>query len=184
MEDMLSQKIPSPPPRRINIKVGGSVLFYLVLAAFFIAIAAYGGLLFANSAQEKTRSNVVEELRTKEKELQSDVVTQIFLLEKRLKNVRTLLQGHEFSTNVFVALESDTLPRVRFSEFNLDTAKRKVEISGETVDYATLASQISVFAKNQNIEQVEFGGLSLDKKNLVHFTLTLMLKQEMLNARP
>lgn len=163
---------------------GGSILFYLSLALFFFALAGYGGLFLLNRAQREAKQNLVEEARLKEGNLRSDLVNQIFLLDQRLRNLRGLLTSHIFSSNVFKLLEQDTLPQVHFLSFNFNATLRNLDMTGEAVNYATLARQIGIFERDPYIEHVEFGGLSAGANNLAGFKITITLRPNLLQIRP
>lgn len=55
---------------------------------------------------------------------------------------------------------------------------------GEAASYAVLAEQIAALEKNQSVEKVEFGGLSLGTKNLVNFKIAIILKPALLELSP
>lgn len=161
---------------------GGSFLFYLSLAAFLFVASTSGGLALLNRAQEEAMTVLTEEVKDKDKGLRTDLVNQIFLVDQRLKNLRQLLSEHTASSNVFGLLEKDTLPQVRFLNFNFDVSARKLDMSGEAASYSVIARQIGVFERDPNIERVEFGGLSLSGSN-AGFKVALIFKRSLLGFR-
>lgn len=166
------------------LQVGGSIFFYIALALFFVTVASFGGLLLLNRAQKEARQTLLEETSQKEDNLRSDLVKQIFLLDQRLRNLRSLLAGHIFSSHVLKILEEDTLPRVRFLSFGLDVTSRKIDMTAEAVNYATVAQQIGVLEQDPRVERVEFGGLSAGVNSLAGFKVTVTLKQNTLQLHP
>lgn len=159
-------------------------MFYLGLVVFLAAAASFAGLTLLNRAQKEAREVLLTEVREKQGTLRTDLVNQIFLLDERLKNLRTLLAGHVFSSNVLRFVESTTLPQVRFINFSFDASSRKLDMTGEAISYAVLARQIGIFERDPNIEKVEFGGLSLGANNFAGFKITLIFKKSFLNIRP
>ncbi|QQG45673.1 MAG: hypothetical protein HYW89_02010 [Candidatus Sungiibacteriota bacterium] len=182
MADLLLKK--ESPEAKFRIERGSSFLFYLVLALFFLGLAVYGGLLLLNRGQERAREELTAQVRLKEEDLRPELLNQIFILDKRLKNLRTLLARHIFPSNTLRLVEADTHPQVRFLNFNLSTDSRKLEMSGETTSYAVLARQIALFERDPQVERVEFGGLSFGTNNLLGFKLTLIIKTSLLQLRP
>lgn len=169
---------------RIRVRGGDSLFFYFSLLLFLASLAAYGGLALLNRAQGEAREELARAVGEKEAELRPELVNQIFLLDARLKNLRTLLSGHLFTSNIFRFLEGSTHPRVRFLSFNFLAQSRRIDMSGEAASYATVAEQVALFERHPHVEKVEFGGLSLGSNNLVNFKLTLMLRDAILRLRP
>lgn len=182
MADLLSKKEPYISYTRLER--GGSWLFFVVLAVFFMVAASSGGLALLNRAQSAAHSEILEQVREKGGNLQTDLLGQIFLVDQRLSNLRLLLAEHTFVSNVLRLLEQETLPQVRFLNFNFDVDSRKLDMSGEAASYSILAGQIGALERNPNLERVEFGGLSIGGNNLAGFKLTLIFKKSFLLLRP
>lgn len=164
MADFLQQS--QGPTVKVRLTKSIPILLYLSIFLFFIALASYGGLLLLNRAQGRATQTLLAQLQQKEEELRPEIIDQIFLLEARLKTMRALLENHKFVTRLFTLLQENTLPLVRFSTFNYQSAVNKVDMSGETTGYALLAKQIGVLERHPDIERVEFGGLSRNEKFL------------------
>lgn len=137
-----------------------------------------------NRAQEKARDELIAQVKTKEEELRPELLNQIFLLDTRLKTMRSLLSQHLFTSNVFAFMEANTYPQIRFLNFIFSADARKLDMTGEAVSYAALAEQIAALERNPNVDTVEFGGLSLGTKNLVNFKIAIIFKPALLQPRP
>jgi len=161
---------------RLQIQKGASLSFYGGLLAFCFVLAGYGGLVFTNRSQLQTQDELEIQIRAKESELRPELINQIFILESRLKNMQTVLNGHVFTLNVLKLLELNTLSRVRFTSFNLTVEGRKIEMMGEASSYAVVTDQILLLERDPNIEKVEFGGITLGSNNLVSFQLSIVLR--------
>lgn len=181
MADLLAKKQPYISP--VQLERGGSFLFYLALALFLIVAAGAGGLALLNRAQGEALRAILEEAEDKDVSLQSNIVNQIFLIDQRLRNLRLLLSEHIISSNVFLLVERDTLPQIRFLSFNFDSSARKLDMAGEATSYSMLSRQIGIFERDPNIERVEFGGLSLSGNNLAGFKLAIIFKKPFLLVR-
>ncbi len=163
---------------------GGSFLFYIALLLFFASTGTYGGLLLLNRAQAQSREELVAQVKSKEEDLRPELLNQIFLLDSRLKNMRTLISNHNFISSVFNFLESNTHPKVRFSNFNFSADSRKLDMSGEALSYSVVAQQIAIFELNPQVEKAEFGGLSAGGTNLINFKVAIIFKPTLLHFSP
>ena len=143
-------------------------LFFLV-----ITIAGYAGLYYINKSQDATQSELVAQIQQKEEDLRPKLLDQIFALQKRIQTVSAVLTSHIFVANTFAALERDTHPRVRFQSYAFSPTDNTITLKGEAGDYSVLAQQIAFLEGDQQIDRVEFGGLSLADNNRVSFNLTI-----------
>lgn len=184
MADLLTKR-ESSYVTSIALERGSSILLYISLAAFLIIGATFGGLLLLNRAQKEARTTLLDEVNKKEENLKTDLLRQIFLLEGRLKNLRTLLSSHVFPSNVVKLIERDTLPQVRFLNFSFDATSGKLDMTGEAASYSILARQINVFERDPQIERIEFGGLSIiGGSNFAGFKLAIVFKPTLLTLHP
>lgn len=182
MPDLLLKK--ESPLSSLQIRRGGSLLFYFSLLVFFVTVASYGGLRLLNNAQGQAREELLAQVKTKEEELRPELLNQIFLLDSRLRSMRTLLSQHLFPSNILRFLEAHTHSQVRFLNFNFGADSRKLDMTGEAATYAALAEQIAVLENDQNVEAVEFGGLSIGAKNFVNFKIAVIFKPALLRLQP
>lgn len=182
MADFLSKK--EPYVTTLGLERGSAFLFYLALGSLFIIAALAGGLLILNRSQNDVKQNVLEEVRLKEDGLKTEIIGQIFLLDERLKNLRALLSGHIFLSNVFRFLEQNTLSTTRFLNFNFDVNSGKLDATAEATNYAAVARQINILERDPQAEKVEFGGLSIGGNNLANFKVTVIFKKSFLLLKP
>ena len=183
MADLLIKRQEPNTFDKLRVESGRSLFFYIAFLFFLVTISAYGGTFFLNQSQVKAQEDLLEEIRLKEEELRPELLSQIFLLESRIKNMRELISKHVRYSNILKFLEVNTHPQVRFSNFTFSSDSRRLGINGETVSYAILAEQVGIFERNPQVEKVEFGGLSLGQNNRPGFNLTVVVKQSLLTAR-
>lgn len=180
MPDFLLKK--DTEPVRIQVERGGSIFLYISFGIFALILLGYGGLIFLNQSQNNNLNEFIKQIEIKEQNLRPEVIQQIFLLEQRLNNTKTLLSQHNLPLNVYKTLEKNTHPQVRFSNFNADIPINKITMTGETTSYATLAHQIGILERNSLISNVEFGGLSISPRDLLSFNLILTFKSNFFKA--
>jgi hypothetical protein len=176
-ELLLKKEISKP---KIQVERTGSLFFFLTFLLFLVSVASYGGIWFLNGAQKRTQESLFEQVKTKEAELRPELVNQIFLLEKRLSNMRLLLDEHIFVSNVLRRLEDNTHPQVRFLGFNFISNLRRVDTTGAAANYNTVAKQVGILKRDPQIESLEFGGLSMDPNGLVNFRMSITFKPTLL----
>ncbi|TSC75254.1 MAG: hypothetical protein G01um101433_937 [Parcubacteria group bacterium Gr01-1014_33] len=158
----------------------GSFFLFIGILLFFLTVAAYGGLAILTKSQENTAQTLKDEIAQKQAEIRPEFITQITTLEKRLKNMRELLNGHTAVSNIFQMLEADTHPRVQFNNFSFSAAGRRVDMDGLAASYTVIAQQVSIFEQEPQIERVEFGGLSATKDNFINFKISLIIRPSLL----
>ena len=165
-------------------QTSGSIVLFAALLAFFLVMAGFGGIKVLTRAQTNTREELKSEIAQKEADIRPDLLGQISILEKRLTNMRTLLDIHVFNSNVFRMIEADTHPQVRFSNFSFISQPRKLDMSGEAASHTVIAQQIAILEREPHIERVEFGSLGVGRENLITFKLSLILKPSILDIQP
>lgn len=180
MPDFLLKK--DTEPVRIQIERSGSIFLYISFGIFILILMAYGGLIFLNKSQENTLNEFIKQVGIKEQNLRPEVIQQIFVLEQRLNNTKSLLVKHNFPLNIYKTLEKNTHPQVRFLTFNTEIPTNKIIMTGQTTSYATLAHQIGILERNPQINNVEFGGLSISQNDLLGFNLILTFKSDFFKA--
>lgn len=183
MPDLLARK-EATASKIAQAQQENSLFFLIALLLFIAASAVYGGLFFLIQAQTAVREELTLQIQEKERNLRPELIEQIYLLEERLQNIGTLLNNHTFSSNAFRVIEAVTHPQVHFTSFGFDSENYKVEMSGETISYAVLARQVNILERDPQIENVEFGGLTLTGNNLLGFRTTILFRQALLQTRP
>ena len=149
---------------------------------FLVAVsAALGGLIFLNRARQAMREEFIAQNEIKKESLRPELLTQITLLDQRLKSVRGLVGDHNFASNVFRVIEANTHPQIRFTNFAFAADGLKADMSGEAASYRVLAQQIAILERAAEVERVEFGGLSTTGEGLVGFKLSLLFKPALLH---
>ena len=169
---------------RFNFERGGSLFFFISLTLFLIVLVVLGGLLLLNKSRVGTRDQIAAQNKSKEENLRPELLEQVSVLDKRLKNVRTLLASHFFVSNVLKVIEQDTHPQVRFTNFAFSADSRKADMSGEAANYSVLSRQVNILERDPQVERVEFGGLSTAEVKFVGFKLSIIFRPTLLGIRP
>mgnify|MGYP001592813218 FL=1 len=170
--------------RRFSFERGGSLFFSGSLILFILTLAGLGGLILLNKTTADQRDRIAAQNREKEESVRPEELESVANLDRRLKNLRVLLDNHAFASNVFAVIEQNTHPEARFTTFNFSAESRKLDMSGETTSYSALSRQIAMFERAAQIERVEFGGLSAAEGKFVSFKISIIFKPTLLSIRP
>lgn len=177
-----------PISRAASARGGNGFLFYIGFLVFLLVIAAYGGLIFLNRAQQSAEVEILAQIDQKRQDLRPELVQQIFSTEQRFRSMQMLIAKHSFPSQAFAWVEKHTHPRVSFATFNFDGALRKVSLAGSADSLLSLNQQIGIFQHDPDIEKVDFGGLAFTadekKPGYVTFTATVILKPSFLQVAP
>lgn len=176
---------PAPTLEEIRSRHSNGALFYVSFLVFLLVLAAYGGLVFLNRAQQSAEQEILAQIGQKQQELRPELVQQIFMLEQRFKTIQALIQNHVFPSRTFAWLEQHTYPRVSFDTFDFDAAGRKVSLAGTADSLISLNQQIAIFRQDPSIEKTDFGGLSFKKETgNVGFTAAIIFRPAFLQVTP
>jgi len=144
------------------------LLFTVLLAS--IALYFYKGILVSNIAQQENTLNLAKN------RFEPSKITELQVLDKRLKAATEILAHHIVVTPIFQALGAITMKTVRYTKFSYALGDNKdskvlIQMSGLAVGYRSVALQSDLFAKNKNLIDPVFSNLTLDDKGNVLFDL-------------
>lgn len=172
----------SRPAKEILRNEDGFFALYAAIVLLLLTAAGYGGLFFLNRAQQATQDQLVDQIRLKEEDLAPRTIDEIYALDRKLKNVGAALSSHVFASSIFPFLQNETHPQVQFMNFSFMRTDRKITMTGVAASYAVLARQISILENDPNVEKLEFGGLTVDDKKKVNFSLTIYVKPALIKT--
>lgn len=161
----------------------GLPLSAVSISLFVAVLAAVGGLFVLNGQMKSQKEELIRQNEVKEESLRPELLEQIIALEDRLKGIRALLARHPYASNVFQILEADTHPQVKFTSFSFSSGTLKADLAGEALNYRVLARQIAFLERDPQVEDVQFGGLSVTGPASVGFRLTITFKPTFLHIR-
>ena len=168
----------------VHLVERGTFILFGSLIVLIIISALFGGLKVLNARQQQAVGDLKDQITQKENKLHPELLQEILVMDKRLRNMKSLLFEHAFSSNIFRIVERDTLSKVSFLNFSLAVEGKKIDMSARTTDFTTLAQQINIFERDPEIEQVSFGGLGLGNDESIQFRLSLVLKPSVLQFTP
>ena len=158
-------------------KGANSLFFVGSLLLFLLVLLLAGGLYFLVSSEESAQVEKRAEIDRKASELRaSDVAVRAVDLEKRIKNMKSILETHSLATNTLRFMEAIVHPQVRFIGFDYRNESRTITTKGAARGYSAVSQQIEFIKRDPNVAKVDFGGLNLDNKGIIEFSLAITMK--------
>ena len=157
----------------------------------FTVILATGGLYLYKANLVKNIAKMENDLNLAKNRFEPSKITELQLLDKRLRAASEILSRHIAITPVFQALQDITMKTVRYTKFSYDfgdvkdakNARVIIKLSGQAVGYRSVALQSDLFAKNKNLIDPVFSNLALDDKGNVLFDLEFLVDPALVDYR-
>jgi len=164
------------------------VLLIISLFILFTVLLATGGLYFYKGIVTKNIVDMENTLTLAGNRFEPSRITELQILDKRLRAASEILSKHIAITPIFNALENLTMKSVRYTKFSyvLGTDKNAtidVKISGQAIGYRSVALQSDLFAKNKNLIDPIFSNLTLDNSGRVLFDLEFSVDPSFVNYK-
>ena len=174
--------IPKKPIIAERATVSRPVGFLMIVSIFilFTVLVATAGLYFYKGIVAKNLAVMERSLIQAKNRFEPSKITELQVLDKRLRAANEILSQHISITPVFEALEAVTMKNVRYTKFNYNLGEGKdakviIKMSGLAVGYRSVALQSELFATNiitnNNFIDPVFSNLTLDDKGNVIFDL-------------
>jgi hypothetical protein len=178
---MIEERVTTARP--VGFLLLASVLF------FFAVLIASAGLYFYKGVVEKSISKMENDLLLAKNRFEPSRISQLQVLDKRLKASTEILSDHVAISPIFTALQGVTMKSVRFTKFSYvfndgtTDAKIRVKMSGVAVGYRSIALQSDLFAKEEYFLDPVFSNLSLDNSGNVLFDLDFAVDPTFVNYK-
>lgn len=165
--------------RPVGILLIGS-LFIL-----FVVSLSIGGLYFYKGTVIKNIASLKDSLNLAKNRFEPARISELQVLDKRLRASTEILSKHISITPIFSVLEKLTMKTVRFTKFTYDIGADKVSIkmSGQAIGYRSVALQSDLFANNKNFINPIFSNLTLDNSGNVLFDLDFSVDSSFVNYK-
>ena len=159
-----------------------SVGIVTVIAFFllFTVLLATGGIYFYKGILGKNIAAMQNQLEVAKNRFEPEKITELELLDRRLRASTEILSRHISVSPIFQALSAVTMKTVRYTSFNYvlgdkEDAKVLIKMSGEAVGYRSVALQSDLFANDKNLIDPIFSNLMLNEKGNVLFDLEFLV---------
>lgn len=178
---IVEERLRAPSP------VGSLMIFSVII--FFLMVASYGGFYFYKGFSEKNVKDMEASLVLAKKGFESEQIDRLQTLDKRLSAAGEVLNKHTVVSPIFQTLESITKKSIRYTKFSYGSVAEKsnlvsVKMSGQALNYQSIALQADLFSKNKNLIDPVFSNLSLDEKtSYVTFDLDFSVNPDFINYK-
>ncbi len=170
--------IPKKPMIEKRVVSAQPVGFFAVISIFilFTMLLATGALYFYKGILVKNITQMENNLNLAKNRFEPSKITELQILDKRLRASSEILSKHIAITPIFQALQAITMKTVRYTKFSYNLGAEKnikitVKMSGLAVGYRSVALQSDLFAENKNLIEPIFSNLMLDNSGNVLFDL-------------
>jgi len=153
------------------------IIFYFVMSLFIATILCYLIFLIKNNIQREGIQKEMTALQTVGTDQQKDQEKEVIDYKGKISDFSNLLKNHEFASNTFAFMQTQTMPNVWFKQFSLDEKNAVVQLSGESDDMDAFSRQVAAFEKNKYVKRVGSLSSSLGASARIEFNITLTLDQ-------
>lgn len=165
-----------------------SIFLVISLFVLFTVLLATGGLYFYKGVVTKNIADMAKSLNLAKNRFEPSKITELQVLDKRLRASNEILSRHVAITPVFDALEEITMKKVRFTKFNYqlgteENPKVMIKMSGVAIGYSSIALQADLFTQNKNFIDPIFSNLMLDESGNVLFDLEFSVDSGFVNYK-
>ncbi|KKP87384.1 MAG: hypothetical protein UR90_C0007G0022 [Parcubacteria group bacterium GW2011_GWC1_35_8] len=177
--------IPKKPIIEERTVPARSVNFFTIISIFllFTVLIVTGGLYFYKGILATDITKKENDLNLAKNRFEPSKITELQLLDKRLRSSTEILSRHIAISPIFRVLSDITMKTVRYTKFSYNIGTEKdtkvtVKMSGQAVGYRSVALQSDLFVtkeEGKNFIDPVFSNLSLDDKGNVLFDLEFLV---------
>ncbi|MGC9611114.1 MAG: hypothetical protein ABSE68_02750 [Minisyncoccia bacterium] len=99
----------------------------------------------------------------------------------QIANLKTVLNQHIFTANVFPFLEKNTLPQIAYSEGKFNSQTLSMELFGRASSLQVLAQQLSQFEKAPELKTAVLKSTDFNQSGFISFTMSLSFTSDFLS---
>jgi len=180
--------IPKKPVNTRRLGRSGSIFSFLALFLIIITVGLSITLYIYQRNLTIKIKNLNQSLITSKDRFDEKTLSEIQLLDKRLKASKLVLSNHTVISPLFTLLNELTIPSVQFIKFSskVDSTSGKdviIKMSGFAKDYKSIAIQSQVFNsdKAKDLKDIVFSNLSIldepEIKGYISFEVSFRMNQ-------
>lgn len=150
------------------------VLYYFAISLLVSTVLCYLIFLTKNYFQRRAIENEIAALQTVGTEQQKKSEEEVITYQKKINDFVGLFNNHEFASNAFAFMQTQTMPNIWFGQFVLDKKASSVQLTGEADSLEIFGRQVAGFEKNKYVR--DLGGLNSSLSGTrVQFSMNLSL---------
>lgn len=154
------------------------ILMYFAVSLLVATIFCYLIFLVKNQIQSAEIRKEIDALQEVGTNQQKKHEQEVIKYQGKVSDFSYLLKNHEFASNVFALMQSQTMPNVWFKQFGLDGKNSQVQLAGESDNLDALSRQIATFEKNKYVKSISSLNTAVGAGSRVDFSLNLGLDKE------
>lgn len=168
--------IPKKP--LVENRRGGStgLIFLLTILLFIGSVTAAGAAFLYDTYLHRALDSKIKSLETAQGAFESaGAIENLIRLDNRIAQAKTLLVEHVSPSAIFFFLSSQTLERVRFTNFDYELREDGsaiVTLQGMTDDFPTIALQSDQFGASKVLRNIIFSDIAVEAEGGVTFSLS------------
>ncbi|MFA5778137.1 MAG: hypothetical protein WC870_01450 [Candidatus Paceibacterota bacterium] len=167
------------------------ILLIISFFVLFTVILTTGGLYFYKGIVVKQKTQKEIDLNLAKNRFEPSKITELQVLDKRLRASDEIFSKHISITPVFKALEQLTMKEVRYTKFSYSLGTEKnttidIKMSGIAIGYRAVALQSDLFSTKdigKNFIDPIFSNLTLDNSGNVLFDLNFSVDPNFVNYK-
>jgi len=142
-------------------------------------IFCYIVFLVKNNMQRDEIEQKIQDLEEVGTQQQKEYEETVISYQKKINDFVDIFENHEFASNVFYFMQSQTMPNIWFSRFDLDRKNSKVQLLGGADNMEDFSRQVATFEKNEYIKSVGALNSILSESAKVQFNINLIVDPEL-----
>ncbi len=159
----ITPKLKIKAPLWAMILLGLCLILLAALLASYIYFKKESEKLIEDLKITPAENILIQEIKGKSQELS--------LYQKKIDDFGTLISERKKAVKIFEFFERTTHPDVWFSNFNFDSQKNMVRVSGQAKSFVVLEQQLKIFKKEEVIKDVNLSEVSIGEEGGVNFSL-------------
>ena len=168
MVEIIPKKAP-PIPRWLNI------LFYFSLALLIFSIISYFVLGNSLKKNQETLVELEDSLAQEKTPEKISLEKEILKSQRKANDFSQIIEEHLKTSEIFEILQKNCHPRVKLSQFNLESRQNHVLLSGDTDSFESLGQQLLILKDEYFVESASLEKVSISKEGEILFSLSLSL---------
>lgn len=171
---MAIEIIPKPKKRP-----SWAIILFAVCIVLLLGLA--GTYYYFYKSSEKLSQEIQEkEMALRKTSSERALEEELLLYEAKINTFDGLISAHKKPLNIFNFLQDICHPDVWFSDFDFNSAKKTVIVSGKAKSFTALGQQLLILKAVANLENVNLSEISIGEGGGVDFALQLTFEPQIL----
>jgi hypothetical protein len=167
------------PPKLPPAWPKGLLTFVVIL--FLLVIGATFGLKEYTQIKINQLNSLNKNISDIRSKFSKEDEQRIALFEKKLKTLENLLNNHIHFSKLVAFLETNTHPKVYYTNLNFDTSSNTLKLEGVAQNQEVLSEAINAFANNStDIQTIIVRNVKINEDNTVNFNIDLIVQPQLI----